>query len=84
MNRESNRNSERFRQYREGADHPEKQTDPAGSFLDMLNNVQIDEGNYFDKRIHDDMDAVVKDIREAPETETKARWTIRTMTPSPS
>lgn len=34
-------------------------------FLDMLNDVQIDEGNYFNKRIHDDLDAIVKDIREA-------------------
>ena len=34
-------------------------------FLDMLNAVQIDEGNYFNKRIHDDLDAIVKDIREA-------------------
>ena len=34
-------------------------------FLDMLSDIQIDEGNYFDKRIHDDMDAIVKDIREA-------------------
>ena len=31
-------------------------------FLDMLNDVQIDEGNYFNKRIHDDLDAIVKDI----------------------
>ena len=34
-------------------------------FLDMLSDVQIDEGNYFDRRIHDDLDAIVKDIREA-------------------
>ena len=32
--------------------------------LDMLSDIQVDEGNYFDKRIHDDMDAIVKDIRE--------------------
>lgn len=34
-------------------------------FLDVLKEVQIDEGNYFAKRIHDDMDTIVKDIREA-------------------
>ena len=34
-------------------------------FLEMLSDVQIDEGNYFDRRIHDDLDAIVKDIREA-------------------
>ena len=32
--------------------------------LDMLSDIQVDEGNYFDKRIHDDMDTIVKDIRE--------------------
>jgi hypothetical protein len=31
----------------------------------MLSDVQIDEGNYFDRRIPDDLDAIVKDIREA-------------------
>ena len=34
-------------------------------FLDMLSDVQIDEGNYFDRRIHDDLDVIVKDIRES-------------------
>ena len=34
-------------------------------FLEMLSDVQVDEGNYFDRRIHDDLDAIVKDIREA-------------------
>lgn len=35
------------------------------SILYMLENAQIDEGDYFDKRIHDDMDAILRDLRAA-------------------
>lgn len=32
--------------------------------LNLLSNISIDEGNYFDRRIHDDMNAIIKDMRE--------------------
>ena len=35
------------------------------SILYLLENIHIDEGNYFDRRIHDDIDVIVKDMREA-------------------
>lgn len=35
------------------------------SILYALENVQIDEGEYFAKRIHDDMDIILKDLRTA-------------------
>ena len=41
-------------------------------FLDMLSDIQVDEGNYFDRRIHDDLDAIVKDIRDIIEISTAA------------
>ena len=34
------------------------------NILNLLSNISIDEGNYFDRRIHDDMDAIIKDMRE--------------------
>ena len=34
------------------------------NILNLLTNISIDEGNYFDRRIHDDMDAIIKDMRE--------------------
>ena len=34
------------------------------SILYLLKNMDIDEGNYFDRRIHDDIDEIIKDIRE--------------------
>ncbi len=34
-------------------------------FLNMLSDVQIGKGNYFDKLIHVDRDTIVKDIRVA-------------------
>ena len=35
------------------------------SILYLLENIHIDEGNYFDRRIHDDIDVIAKDMREA-------------------
>ena len=34
------------------------------NILNLLSNISIDEGNYFDRRIHDDVDAIIKDMRE--------------------
>ena len=34
------------------------------NILNLLSNMSIDEGNYFDRRIHDDVDAIIKDMRE--------------------
>lgn len=34
------------------------------NILNLLSNISIDEGNYFDRRLHDDMDAIIKDMRE--------------------
>ena len=34
------------------------------NILNLLSNISIDEGDYFDRRIHDDMDEIIKDLRE--------------------
>ena len=34
------------------------------NILNLLSNISIDEGNYFDRRIHDDIDEILKDMRE--------------------